>query len=80
MGRTLRGSSRADKITAHYCTVVSQRGLENRSLSPRFVLRHTLAHLLINELVFACGYSSASLRERLYVSDAAGRQMAGLLI
>jgi len=44
------------------------------------VMLHTLAHLLINELVFACGYSSASLRERLYVSDGSGREMAGLLI
>jgi hypothetical protein len=56
------------------------RGLQGRNLSPRFVLIHTLAHLMINELVFACGYSSASLRERLYVSEAANRQMAGFLL
>ena len=52
----------------------------SRALSPRFVLIHTLGHLLINELIFTCGYSSASLRERLYVSDTPGREMAGLLI
>jgi Domain of unknown function (DUF1998) len=72
--------ARAQKIADHYGHVVTQRGLQSRSLSPRFVLLHTLGHLLINELVFACGYSSASLRERLYVSEAADRQMAGLLI
>lgn len=72
--------SRAAKITDHYGHVASQRGLQDRRLSPRFVLLHTLSHLLINELVFACGYSSASLRERLYVSDAQGHEMAGLLI
>lgn len=71
---------RAQKITDHYEHVVSQRGLEGRTLTPRFVLLHTLGHLLINELIFACGYSSASLRERLYVSAAPGREMAGLLI
>ena len=49
-------------------------------LSPRFVLLHTLAHLLINQLTFECGYSSASLRERLYVSDVPDAQMAGILI
>ncbi len=49
-------------------------------ISPREVLVHTLGHLLINELVYTCGYSSASLRERLYVSDVDGREMAGLLI
>ena len=72
--------ARAQRITSHYERVASQRGIQDRTLSPRFVLLHTLGHLLINELVFACGYSSASLRERLYVSTAAGREMAGLLI
>lgn len=72
--------ARANKIAAHYGNVAHARGLQDRSLSPRFVMIHTLAHLVINELVFACGYSSASLRERLYVSEAANRQMAGFLI
>lgn len=72
--------ARADKITAHYGTAALQRGLEDRALNSRFVLLHTLSHLLINELVFTCGYSSASLRERLYVSNAPDREMAGLLI
>lgn len=72
--------ARAQKITDHYGRVASQRGVEERTLTPRFVLLHTLGHLLINELVFACGYSSASLRERLYVSTTPGREMAGLLI
>ena len=72
--------ARADKITEHYGDIASQRGLQIRGLPARFVLLHTLGHLLINELIFACGYSSASLRERLYVSDTPGRQMAGLLI
>lgn len=72
--------ARADKIADQYGQVASKRGLQDRALSPRFVLLHTLGHLLINELVFACGYSSASLRERLYVSTTQGREMAGLLI
>lgn len=33
---------------------------------PRFVALHTLAHLLISAMVFECGYSAASLRERIY--------------
>ncbi|AIY48212.2 hypothetical protein G155_24780 [Mycobacterium sp. VKM Ac-1817D] len=72
--------ARAEMIAGHYGLVASQRGLQERTLAPRFVLLHTLAHLLINQLVFACGYSSASLRERLYVSTAKARDMAGLLI
>lgn len=72
--------ARAQKIADHYGQVASQRGLQGRTIEPRFVLLHTLGHLLVNELIFACGYSSASLRERLYVSSAGERQMAGLLI
>ena len=33
----------------------------------RFLLLHTLSHLLIRQVSLECGYSSASLRERLYV-------------
>ncbi len=47
---------------------------------PRFVLIHTFAHLLINQLVFECGYSTAALRERLYISTDPDAPMAGLLI
>mgnify|MGYP001260948331 CR=1 FL=1 len=56
------------------------RGLEPRSLSARFVLLHTLAHVFMNRLTFECGYSSASIRERLYISDAPEAPMAGVLI
>ena len=49
------------------------------SITPRYVLIHTLAHALMRQLTLECGYSSASLRERLYV--AAGQDgMCGLLI
>lgn len=71
---------RAQKITDHYGNVIRLRGLQERAISPRFILLHTLAHLLINELVFTCGYSSASLRERLYASETPRRRMAGLLL
>lgn len=48
----------------------------DRSITPRLVLIHTLAHAIINEWSLDAGYPAASLRERLYVSDS----MAGLLI
>lgn len=38
-------------------------------VSPRSVLLHTLAHLLIRRLAFSCGYSAASLRERVYAAS-----------
>lgn len=43
---------------------------------PRFLLLHSLAHLLIRSVSLECGYSVASLRERVY----AGPDMAGLLL
>ena len=47
--------------------------------SPRLLLIHTFAHALIRQLTLECGYSSASLRERLYVAEG-DPEMAGLLI
>ena len=41
-----------------------------------FIMLHTLAHLLIRQLSFDSGYSSGSLRERIYASDG----QAGILI
>jgi hypothetical protein len=50
------------------------------AVSPRLLLLHTLAHLLMNRLIFECGYGSASLCERLYVSDSQASPMAGILL
>lgn len=50
-----------------------------RTITPRFLLLHGLAHALIRQLALDCGYSSASLRERLY-ADEGTFDMAGLLV
>ncbi len=71
---------RAALIARRYDLLRESRELREREVSPRFILVHTLAHMLINQLVFDCGYSSASLRERLYVSSDPKQPMAGLLI
>jgi hypothetical protein len=49
---------------------------------PRLVAIHTLSHVLINQLIFDCGYTAASLRERIYCSpvDSSYGEMNGLLI
>lgn len=52
-----------------------------RTISAKFLLLHTISHLLIKQLSFECGYSIASLKERIYCSDDAdGREMEGILI
>lgn len=55
---------------------------DSRLRPPRYWLIHTLAHVLIRELAMTCGYSAASLSERLYAWPASGAReaAAGLLI
>jgi Domain of unknown function (DUF1998) len=55
-------------------------GRPARQVFPRVLLLHTLSHLLIRRLVFECGYGSAALRERLYISENKKARMAGILI
>ena len=52
----------------------------NFGKNPKYVLLHTLSHLLIKELTYFCGYGQAALQERLYVSDEIDTKMAGILI
>ncbi|MGW3389849.1 DrmB family protein [Streptomyces cinereoruber] len=56
MSEDLSNSFQADRLAA----------VTGATLSPRFVLLHTLAHLLIRQLSFESGYATASLRERVY--------------
>lgn len=52
-----------------------------RKITAKFLLLHTISHALIKQLSFECGYSIASLKERLYCSEAAeGKQMSGIFI
>jgi hypothetical protein len=53
---------------------------EDRLPSAGEILAHTLAHLLINQLTLDCGYSTASLRERLYVGEGETDSSFGFLI
>ncbi len=46
----------------------------------RFVLLHSLAHLLIQGLALDCGYSSSSIRERIYSSSDPRGTMAAILL
>ncbi len=71
---------RARRVDDQYHKVRQIRGLRNRHIDQRFILLHTLSHLLMNRLTFECGYSSAALRERLYYSSHPDHPMAGILI
>jgi hypothetical protein len=61
--------------------VASLFGARLKTATPRFLLLHTLAHLMIRQLTFQCGYSSSSIRERIYAkSPERGEAQAGILL
>jgi len=71
---------RIQGLERRYLVAQQNRHSVQLAITPRLVLLHTLAHLLMNRLTFECGYSSAALRERLYVSHNPDKKMAGILI
>lgn len=49
--------------------------------TPRFILVHTFAHMLLHQMALDCGYNTASLQERVYARGSQEDQpMAGVLI
>ena len=66
-----------------------RRWRQNRGLEPndgfptmRYVLLHSLAHALIRQFAIECGYTTASIRERIYSRPPGGdhEPMAGILL
>lgn len=69
--------SRAGSLFSAYREWRRVRGLDAPAAEPpRLPLLHTLSHVVIRQLALDCGYSSSSLRERIYSSD----DMAGILV
>lgn len=69
--------ARAARIDRSYAERFTRfGGTPDKTITPRLLLIHTLAHMLLNQWSLDAGYPAASLRERLYVSDT----MCGLLI
>ena len=74
---------RADAFSQRYVQRAGQGIPElDVDVSPRFLLCHTLAHLMIHELDAEAGYPAASLKERIYCETGkSGKEpMAGVLI
>ncbi|WP_418957290.1 DrmB family protein [Streptomyces tritici] len=74
-------TERVERMRAAHQRVLDQRADDPGKAvpspaTPRLVLLHTLAHVLINEWSLEAGYPAAALRERLYADD----EMAGLLV
>ncbi|MFG2092787.1 DrmB family protein [Streptomyces sp. NPDC048612] len=74
-------AARVERMRTAHQRVLEQRADDpSRAVpspaTPRMVLLHTLAHVLINEWSLEAGYPAAALRERLYAAD----DMAGVLV
>lgn len=65
------------RFADHY---LSRKG---SGFSARYVMLHTLAHLLIRQIILDCGYASASIKERIYCTFTDAERhlnMAGILL
>jgi hypothetical protein len=75
--------ARADHVNAAWVREWLERHPDGRApsreITPRLLLLHSFAHALMRQLTLDCGYSSTSLRERLYV-ETGDTPMAGILI
>lgn len=74
-----------EKNNEEYYAPMKQRlyasNVECENFSPRYVLLHTLSHLLIRQLSVECGYSGASIKERIYSTyPESTHKMAGILL
>lgn len=71
---------RISRLNKSYHNSVFSRH-ETGILRPEYVLIHTFAHLLINQLSFECGYGSSSIRERIYCEKTSNELgMYGVLV
>jgi len=79
------GGEQLEALRAAHQEWRRRRGLSDVNVGwpgERYVLLHTLSHALINELALECGYSAASIRERIYAREARANAgaMAGVLL
>jgi Domain of unknown function (DUF1998) len=68
------------RLVGQFAEWRKSRSMDDRPFpGMRYVLLHTLAHVLMRQLALDCGYSSSALRERIYCKTGTD-PMAGLLI
>ncbi len=71
---------RVRKVSDNYKKSFFGQNLQG-DVRPEYMLIHTFAHLIINQLSFECGYGSSSIRERVYCEIGDDNyHMSGVLI
>ena len=71
---------RVENLLSRVASGTTRGSLICENLDAGYLLTHTLSHLLIREMVFESGYSTSSLRERIYVDSTSGMERYGFLI
>lgn len=79
LAKRVREELRRDAHTPDEREMVEEKFAQWREVAARFVMVHSFAHAFMRRLALECGYSSAALRERLFVGRAP-IEMAGVLI
>jgi hypothetical protein len=67
------------RLSEHRLILSPKKGA-SKEWAIKYMLIHTISHLIIKELVYLCGYSTASLKERLYISSDPDSPMSSILI
>lgn len=65
------------QTNAEHNELIKKDRFSNIRFLSKFILIHTLSHILIKEFEFSVGYPATSLNERLYINDS---DMSGLMI
>ena len=83
--RTPAAASRFATMQQHHDEHCARHERQREALNPLYVMIHTLSHILMLSFSKTCGYSTASIRERVYcdklLSDGdRHEEMLGLLI
>jgi len=72
---------RTELLNANVRAYRVSSGQNAKKYSAKFILLHTFAHLIINQLSYSCGYGSSALRERIYCDELhPDKPMNGVLI
>ena len=76
-----------ERATIHRYMTLTKRAENNifvqgkiSKTNTRYILLHSFAHLFIRELTLQCGYTAASLKEKIYSSQEDEETMCGVLI
>ena len=78
--RSQQVRQRAQKLRLRLAGSFLKKWIDEEEASPRMIMIHSLAHLLMRQMSFDAGYSASSLRERIYAGTDSETPLAGLLI